>query len=160
MAELDEFDLDIVDEDIDKKNKVEKRIKDLSDKVRITSEERDELKGLLVESEKAKEAAFKERDFHSSFADATAKYPGANEYKDTIKDKVLSGYSVEDATVAVLASEGKLVMPEPAAEPEPSPAGGSAVNQPPAGEKKLDEMTLEEKREAVLEAERKGEITT
>ena len=160
MAELDEFDLDIVDEDIDKKNKVEKRIKDLSDKVRLTSEERDEKEKLLRERDAELDRTVKERDFYSSFTDATVKYPGANEYKDTIKDKVLLGYSVEDATVAVLASEGKLVMPEPAAEPEPNPAGGSAVNQPPTGEKKLEEMTLAEKREAVVEAERKGEITT
>ena len=156
---LDDLDLDDIDQDIERKNKVEKRITDLSEKVRLTSEERDELKGLLATEQQAKEAALKERDFYSSFTDATIKYPSANEYKDVIKEKVISGYSVEDATVAVLAKEGKLVMPEASTEPEPNPAGGSAVNQPPEGEKKLEEMSREEKREAIIEAERKGDIT-
>src|SRR3990167_994874 len=89
-----DLDLDNLDQDIERKNKVEKRITDLSDKVRLTSEERDELKGLLATEQAAKEAAIKERDFYSSFTDATIKYPGANEYKDIIKEKVLSGYSV------------------------------------------------------------------
>ena len=143
--ENQDIDLDTPDE-----NKVEKRIKGLSQKVKDTSDERDKL---VIERDSAK----KEVEFYSSFSNATDKYPLAKDFKDKIKEKVLAGYTVEDATVAVLASEGKLTPAPPATE---SPAGGSAVNQPsPGGPKSLEEMTREEKREEVLKAVERGEIS-
>src|SRR3990167_2382550 len=88
-------------------NKVEKRIKSLSEKVKLTSEERDELKGLNEGLTAEKHTLSKERDFYKGFNQVSAKYPGANEYQDKILEKVNQGYDVEDATISILAKECK-----------------------------------------------------
>lgn len=155
----DVLDLEKIDGDIENKNRVEKRIKDLSEKVRTTSEERDEKDKLLAQAQVEKESLQKERDFLNSFGDTIAKYPKATQFRDEIKEKVLKGYSVEDATVATLASKGELSAP-PREVKIDNPAGGSAtVNQPAIeGQKTPAQMSREEKRSALLEAEQKGEI--
>lgn len=137
----------------------EKRIKQLSDKVRLTSEERDEKDRLLKEQTEKTVLVEKERDFLSGFSDVLATNPLAKDHKDEIKTKVLAGYTVEDATYAVLGKAGKLGTPrEP--EPAPNPAGGSATTtHPQGGAKSLSDMTLVEKRAALVEAESKGDIT-
>ena len=147
----DDVQLDDVQE-----NKVEKRIKDLSNKVKLTSKERDE----LAEAKKLSDAelgnAKKEVEFYSAFSDTTDKYPNAKEFKDKIKEKVLAGYSVEDAAVAVLAKEGKLTAPRVI----DNPAGGSATNLPGnTGSKPLQDMSREEKRDEVLKAMDRGDIS-
>lgn len=153
----DTLDLETLDQDIENSNKVEKRIKDLSEKVRLTSEERDEQKRLLKEQMDKNSSLEKERDFLSSFGDAVAKYPKASSHKDEIKEKVLKGYSVEDAMITTLASKGEFSQKEVKVD---NPAGGSAaVNPPPAGGvKPISQMSREEKRTALLEAEEKGDI--
>ena|SRR3990167_3258408 len=140
-------------------NPVEERIKSLSSKVKTASEERDAAKTAQEAAEVAKQSAEKERDFYASFADSVTKYPAASEFRDKIKDKVLAGYSPEDATVSVLNAEGKLtptVEPAPVAAPA---AGGSAVNQlPDFSNKTAAEMTQVERRAALVEAEKRGDI--
>ena len=143
MAE-DELDLEL-------ESDVEKRIKDLSRKVKLTSEERDEKDRLLSERDEQLATVGKERDFFKDFSGNIAKYPQASEYQEAIKEKVMSGYTVEDATVAVLAKEGKFTnTPEPEP-PKENPAGGSAVTNV-SGEKSLGEMTKDEKRAALVES--------
>lgn len=137
--------------ELEDNNDVEKRIKDLSRKVKLTSEERDEKQHLLEERDAQLATVGKERDFFKDFSDNVTKYPGASEYKDAIKDKVMSGYTVEDATVAVLAKEGKLTNAPAPVVPKDSPAGGSAVTNVGGGEKAIDEMTRDEKRAALVE---------
>ena len=155
--ELD-IDLDQLEQDINIKNKVEKRIKDLSEKVKTTSEERDSLLKAKQQLEIERDSVSKERDFYSKFSDSTAKYAGANDYKDKILEKVKAGYDVEDATVAVLAREGKL---SPAAQvvEKDTVAGGSATTAMKGdGNKSLSEMTKDEKRQALMEGDSKGEL--
>lgn len=163
MADEKELDLEQLDSDIEKDNKVEKRIKDLSEKVKLTSEERDELKVLSEEKDTKISDLEKERDFLNSFGDVLVKHPAASEFKDAIKEKVLKGYSVEDATVSTLSSEGKLTPSEPKPEEEAkpeNPAGGSAITPPaPEGEKKLEDMTSEEKRAKLVEAQERGDLS-
>src|SRR3990167_629144 len=138
-------------------SKVEKRIKQLSNKVKLTSKERDELAKGKQKLETERDTAKKEVEFYSAFSDTTDKYPNAKEFKDKIKEKVLSGYSVEDAAVAVLAKEGKQTMPQPTPD---NPAGGSATNLPSTGgQKSLKDMSLEEKRAEVIRAVEKGDIS-
>ena len=150
----DEIDLDLNQDDSDeniKNNKVEKRIKDLSEKVKNTAQERDDTVKAKAEAEARALNAEKERDFYSSFTDSTAKYPGAIEFKDKIKEKVMAGYDVEDATISILAREGKLTN---APSKRESPAGGSATNAlKDGGEKSLNEMTRDEKRAKLMEAD-------
>ena len=154
----DELDLDLSptpeEEHI---NKVEKRIKDLSEKVKLTSTERDDLAKAKDESEAKATAALKDVDFYKNFSAVSSKYAGANEYQDKIREKVNSGYTLEDATVSVLNSEGKFVPTAQA--PRESPAGGSAVNTfNSGGEKTVGDMTQAERRAALMEAEKRGDL--
>jgi hypothetical protein len=161
MADDLDLDLDLVD-DQDRVNKSEKRIKDLSEKVKTTAEERDAERKAKADEEAKRIAAEKDRDFFKDFSTSTAKYPGAAEYQDQIREKVLAGYDVEDATISILAREGRYTpqAPTPVAPPKDFPAGGSAVNTiRTGGEKSLGEMTRDEKLQALREAESKGDLS-
>jgi len=138
-------------------NPAEKRIKNLIAKIDEKSQETAEERRLREEAEARAASIEKERDFYASFSDMSAKYSAASEHKEDIKAKVLAGYSVEDATVAVLNAQGKLVPPPP---PPPGPAaGGSAPNiLAEAVNKTLSEMSREEKLALLQEAERRGDI--
>ncbi len=142
----DELDLELDDELQEKVSKSQERIKSLSEKVKLTSQERDDLakEKETLAIEKAQLA--KENDFHKNFNSLIPKYQGAVKYQDKIKEKVLAGYSVEDATTSELIAAGEYIPPEPALASRESPAGGSATTALKAeGEKKLSEMTREEK---------------
>ncbi len=157
----DELELDQLDSDqssAEAERRESKRVKDLSEKVRLTSEERDEQKRLLEESLAKSQGLEKERDFLNSFGDQLAKYPEASAFKDKIKERVLKGYSVEDATTAVLVSEGKYTPPK-VNQPIENIVGGSAVTSHSGGEKQLSELTRDEKRARLLEAEARGDIS-
>lgn len=155
----DEFELDLnEDENI---NRTEQRIKDLSSKAKTFAQERDDAKAAAEAAEARAASLEKEKEFYASFSTNIAKYPGAAEHTDAIKEKVLAGYSVEDATVSVLNAEGKL-MPQAQIEtytaPEPA-AGGSATTPPLAGPStEASGMTQEERRAALLEADKRGEL--
>ena len=152
----DDLDLETLDENIEKENKVEKRIKDLSEKVRLTSEERDEQKRLLGERDTKIAELERENTFNSGFVDVLTNHPMAKDHKDDILAKVKGGYSIEDATYAVLGKAGKLGQPTP---PKENPAGGSAVNPPVPGEKTLNELSRDEKRTKLLDLEARGDIS-
>lgn len=143
-------------------NKVEKRIKDLSEKVRVTATERDEIKAQADKAEAEKATALKDVDFFKNFNATASQYQGALEYQDRIKEKVDLGYNMEDAMISVLAKEGKL-NPQNAQTPPPpkeSPAGGSATTTiTNSGDKTIGELTREEKRAKLMEAESKGDLT-
>lgn len=136
----------------------EKRIKQLSEKVRLTAEERDEKDRLLKEEGDKNTELTRERDFYQGFTDVVVTNPLAKDYKEEILAKVKGGYTVEDAMFAVLGKAGKL-NPPPKPEPQ-SPAGGSAPITPPQGgaQKSPQEMTQEERRNALLEAQARGDI--
>ena len=157
----DELDLEQLDSELEKENKVEKRIKDLSEKVRLTSEERDEQKNLLNASTQKVAELERENAFNSGFVDILSTHSAAKDHKDEIREKVLKGYSVEDATLAVLGKAGKLgqTQPPPAYKTE-NPAGGSAVTQPLVGDQKpISELSREEKRQKLVELEARGDIS-
>lgn len=156
--EILDLDLEQLDAQIDNTNKVEKRITDLSQKVKTTAEERDAEAKAKAEAETRATAAEKERDFFKDFSTQSSKYPGATDHQDKIKEKVMLGYSMEDAVVSVLNAEGKLnASPAPRAN---DVAGGSAVNQPNTGsDKAISEMTKEEMRAKLLEAAQRGDIS-
>lgn len=161
MADELQFDLEELDNDINNQNRVEKRIKDLSQSVKTTSEERDAERAKAQEAETARLAAEKERDFFKDFSAVSAKYPGASEYQDDIMKKVVeTGYSLEDAAITTLAAQGKLNIAPPPPEREMA-AGGSASNQLQAksGSKSIGEMTQEERKSALMEAEKRGDIS-
>ena len=121
-----------------KETRVEDRIRTLSDKVELTSKERDELKVL-------NETTTRERDFYKGYADIIATQPNAKDHQEEIKEKVLKGYTVADATFAVLGAAGKLGG---ATIQSPQIAGGSAATaMPQGGVKEVKDMSQAERRE-------------
>lgn len=134
------------------------RIKQLSEKVENTSKERDELAKLKGEEETKRIAAEKERDFYQGFATTLGKYPKASEHQEEIKSKVLSGYSMEDAAVAVLVGAGKFSLPQATIQPQQVLGGSGSTVLPNTGTKPVSEMSRDEKREALLEAQARGDF--
>ena len=131
--------------DTNKETRSQHRIKELSDKVELTSKERDEIVGLREKDQKKIADLEKENAFNSDFADVLGTHSAAKDFKDKIKKKVMAGYTVEDATFAVLGKEGKLgVASEPTAQ---DVAGGSAANTQQTGQKTAKDMTQQERRE-------------
>lgn len=111
-------------------NRAEERIKELSGKVKLTSKERDEKSALLTQRDQELANQVKETEFYKGFSNTASKYPQAQGLQDKIKELVVKGYDIEDATVAVLNREGKLIPPKPEKE---TVAGGSATtNAQPA----------------------------
>jgi len=155
MAEKKE-ELDLKDEKTeDKSNPTKERIEELSGKVKTTATERD--------TEKARaEKAEKERDFFEGFSGILGTHPAAKDHKDEIKAKVLAGYTVEDATFAVLGKAGK-IGEAPAQTKKIDAAGGSAdVNagvRNTGSKKDPANMTQAEKRAMLVDAERDGAIS-
>ncbi len=154
MADANEeiIDLNELDKNINNKNAVEERMHNLAKGKKEAEEAKAQLEQKLADSEK-------ENKFFSSFSDSIAKYPQAADFKDKIKEKVMAGYDVEDATVAILSREGKFTQ---SSAPQPvvsSPLGGSAsTSMQNGGVKTHSEMSREEKRSALMEAEKRGDI--
>lgn len=150
MAEVDDL--------INQPSEGEKRIKDLSGKVRETAEERDKALAQAEEAAKKADAAERKAQFLEGYSDLVAENPAAKEFKADIEAKVMGGMSLEDAKFVVLGKAGKLATP-PA--PAPSPIGGSANTALPSNgtAKSVSEMSTDEKRAALVEMERRGDIS-
>lgn len=162
MAEFNELDLDQLDNEIENNNRTEKRFKDLSSKVKLTAEELDEQKRLVQDRESKISELEKERDFFNSFGDQIAKFPEAAGYKEQIKERVLRGYSVDDAVAAVLVSNGKYNAPvqtQPVANLDTFAGGSSTTVHQMTGEKTIQQLTRDEKRARLMEAEARGDIS-
>lgn len=147
---------DELDSIINEPSEAEKRIKQLSDKVKTSSEERDAERVARETAEAKAQEAERKAAFLEGFSDIIAENPAAKEFRADIEAKVMSGMTLEDAKFVVLGKAGKLG--ETPAEPV-SPAGGSAATALPSqGEKSVQEMTQDERRAALLEAEQRGDI--
>lgn len=160
MAEEYDLDLDLND-DPQINNRAEQRIKDLSSKVREKAQETEAERKAREEAETRAAAAEKRAEFLESFSDVAAKYPGASDFKAQIEERVQKGYTVEDATVSVLNAEGKFAGSAQEAPLVPitqdTAAGGSAVTTFGDGRSASD-MTREEKRALLEEADKNGEL--
>lgn len=150
---LDEFGNEIIIQT----SESEQRIKQLSGLAKSIAEERDTEKKAREDAEGKVTQANLERDFYQGFSDVLGKHPQANEHKEDIKAKVMTGMSVQDATYAVLGGANKLG--QPAIESHPI-AGGSASNSLPQSgtTKTVAEMSREEKRATILDLEKQGII--
>lgn len=157
-------DLDTIQDNAEKKLKVKNRFEQLSEKVILTSKERDEKEALAKANEERALKAEREALFYKDFSANISKYPQASEHQDKILEKVNIGYSVEDAMIAVLAKEGKLNQTHPEEPnipqsniPQSDVAGGSAPTIM-TGNKSIQDMTADEKLAALAEAESRGEL--
>lgn len=155
--ELD-LDLDLLEEEAEKKLEVKNRYKQLSEKVITIGKEKEESdKKAAAEAERAQKAE-KERDFFKSFSTYTAKYPGAAELQDKILEKVSQGYDHEDAILATLAKEGKLTTEAPTSTYEEPIGGSSTTTVKDIADKDFGDMTANEKLDKLKEAEASGEL--
>ncbi len=123
------------------KSRSEERFTQLSEKVKEEAIARQAAEKRATDAEK--KAAFAD-----GYADMVATNPAAKEFKADIEAKFMSGYTVEDATLATLAKAGKLGTPQAAQPTAGEIAGGSSPVSPPqgSGQKPVSEMTLAEKR--------------
>jgi len=154
----DELELDLNENNNEDITRRDNRIKSLSDKVKEKSLEAETRAKELAEAAKAKEEAEKARDFYKGFNEISTKYRGANEYQDKIWEKVQGGYDVEDATISILAREGKYTPAPQAKEEGGMAAGGSAsVGIHDSVEKKATQMNRDELRSKLLDIESTGE---
>lgn len=156
MDEELNLELDAIESNTEERLKVKNRFQELSEKVKLTAQERDELSAAKKELESEKESLSKERDFYKDFSSNVSKYPGASDYQDQILEKVKAGYTTEDAMVAVLNKEGKL-LPQTESRPNIQAEGGSAPTAM-TGNKSLDDMKTEEKLAALMELEKTGAL--
>lgn len=125
-------------------SRAEERIKQLSEKVELTSRERDEKDVSLKERDDKIATLERENAFNSGFSDIVGTHSAAKDHKDEIKAKALTGMSVEDATFAVLGKAGKLGSS--VSQSMMQVAGGSAATTPTSGQKDVKDMSLAEKR--------------
>lgn len=143
-------------------NRAEQRIQELSGKVESTAKERDEQAKLAQEATTKTLAAEKDRDFFKGFSDVVAEHPAAREYQADILAKVQAGYSVKDATTVILNDAGKLAPPAapppPVVEREMAAGGSAAVGITAPGGKSVADMSRDEKRAALIEAEQRGDL--
>lgn len=150
------LDLDNVQNDVQQKLQTKDRFAKLtekgieSEKARETAEAKAQ-----AESERAAKAE-KDLEFYKSFSQLSSKHPGASDFQDQIKERVDKGYDPEDATLAVLAKEGRLGG-QTVQVSRPDIAGGSAqTNLGDGGGKNISEMTQAEKADALMQAEKEG----
>lgn len=158
MAE--DLELDLGDDSQPEEHPIDKRIEKLSEKVKLTSKERDDLDRLNKEKDAEIANLKKDIDFRNSFGTVLTKYPDVSTHQDKVKELVSKGYSIDDAAVSVLIAEGKYTPPKRETTSNmSSPAGGSAPIQPiTGGEKSVSDMTRDEKRAKLLEAEQRGDL--
>ena len=150
-------DLDQIEQSAEQKLQIKNRYHELSQKVKTEAQAREEAEAKLKAEVEGKAQAEKERDFFKNFNSLSSKYPNANQFQDKIWEKVRSGYSEEDATVSVLNSEGKLQTPNMEPTRPDNIAGGSATTViTEGGDKRIDEMSADEKRNALLQMEKEG----
>ncbi len=152
---MNEEELKAAEAEINSKNAVEERFINLNKRAKEAEEKFQIAEKAKVEAEAKVAQMDKETSFLNSFSDVTAKFPTASEFKDKIKEKVMSGYSVDDATISILHAEGKLSSTPSLG----NTAGGSAPNQiTNQTQKTTKEMTSDERWAALAEAERRGDL--
>lgn len=155
--ELNLDELDQMETKSDNKLQIKNRFQQLSDKVKLEAQEKEkaqaEAKAKGIETEQAK----KQVEFYKIFSQLSAKHPEATNFQEQILERVNKGYDPEEATLAVLAKEGKLSQAQPVAKPV-APEGGSAMTQLADGDKTINDLSREEKLTALKDLEKSGEL--
>ena len=147
-------DLDQIQANEERKLQVKDRFAKLSEKMTLTAKEKEEAEAKAKTEAEARLKAERERDFFKDFSQVSSKYPGATEYQEQILEKVNSGYSAEDAAISILAKEGKL-QSQPT-RPDNIAGGSASTTITDTGEKKIEDMSSDEKRDALLQLEKEG----
>lgn len=155
---LDE--LDQIDSNSANKLQIKNRYQKLANDNRTLAQEKEAAEAKVKAEAERAASLEKEANFYKTFSQLSSKHPEATNYQEQILERVNKGYDPEEATLAVLAKEGKLggfTPPAPQVRPQ-NVEGGSAMTQMPDGDKSLDEMSRNEKLDALLELEKSGDL--
>ena len=139
-------------------NRKDKKINSLSEKLGITDKEKADAIKAKEEADAKTLAAQKDADFYKGFNTISSKYQGASEYQDKIREKVMSGYDLEDAAISILAKEGKYQPQAPVEQKEVAAGGSAATGINSQAEKPLNQRSKAELRAELQELESKGEF--
>ena len=154
--ELNLDDLDQIEASADKKLQVKNRFQQLSDKVKSEAQEKEKAQAEAKANAERITALEKEAESLKTFSTLSSKYPEASNFQEQILERVNKGYDPEEATLAVLAKEGKLEQQAP---PKPEGAeGGSAMTHISEGDRPIGELNASEKLAALQELEKSGEL--
>lgn len=156
---LDE--LDQIEANSEKTLQVKNRFQQLANDKRTLAQQKEQTEAKLKEEAEARSKAEKSLEFYRTFSQISAKQPEATNYQEQILEKVNTGLSVEDATLLVLAKEGKLGPPQGQVQSQTRTedvAGGSAINHMPEGDRTPSEMSINEKEAQLREMEKSGEL--
>jgi hypothetical protein len=158
--ELSMDDLNQTEAQVKEKLQVKDRFAKLSEKMTLTAQEKDQAEAKAKAESEARVKVEKERDFFRDFSQLSSRYPNAAHYQDKILEKVNAGYSAEDATLAILAKEGKLqpITADTYIPTQSNVAGGSAATAmtDSFGDKRPEEMTQAERRQVLQDMENQG----
>ncbi len=143
------LDFDNIETNVENKLKAKNRFEQLSEKVILTSKERDELKSAKDVLQGENSNLTKERDFYKSFSAISSKHPEAANYQEQILERVNKGYDPEEAALAVLAKEGKLGNQTVQVTHETVTAEGGSAPTIIQGNKPIGDMKPEEKFDAL-----------
>lgn len=136
----------------------DKKINSLSEKLGLTEKEKVDLAKAKEEAEAKANALQKEADFFKGFNKISTKYQGSSDYQDKIREKVMAGYDLEDATISILAKEGKFQPPTPEPKREIAAGGSAAIGINQQADKPYQQMSRAELRAQLQELESKGEF--
>lgn len=156
--ELNLEELDDIQENVERKSKLKNRFQQLSEKLSLTTKEKEENIAKVRLAEEAQSKAERDLNFYKGFSSNLAKYPQAASYQEQIKERVDKGYDAEEAILAVLAKDGKLTAFTPTQTP-PQVEGGSAPTTFP-GEKSVKDMTPDEKLQVLMAADKEGNLSS
>lgn len=139
--------------------------KDGDTKPKTPADESAEINNLKTTVEKTEQekrdalAKVADLEFSAAFDKLASLYPHATEYRDQIKTKVATGYSVDDAVISVLTKEKKFVTADEIRlnENRGRDLGGSTPNLDLDNAHK-GEKTLAELEKDFRDAEARGEI--
>lgn len=152
---------DELDTELNQPSESEKRIRQLSGKVKEEAELRAAADTARAAAEAKAAEADKKAAFAEGFADVLSANPAAKDHRADIQAKVMAGQSVQDAMYAVLGPLGKIAAATVPVPEVQSPAGGSASFAPPqGGAQDPQKMTQIERLAALKEAEARGDLST
>lgn len=151
--DVDLEDLDQIDANSDRKLQVKNRYQQLANDKRELSQKLEAEAKAKAEAETKRLEAEKKLEFYKGFNTISSKYPEAANYQEQILDRHSKGIDLEEATLGILAKEGKLQATKTE---EVHPEGGSAIN--PEVVKDPSNLTVGESLQTLKDLEKTGDL--
>lgn len=158
MEDLNLDELTQLDSQAEEKLKAKNRYQQLANDNRDLAQQREAESKARADAEAKAQEAEKKVEFYKNFSKISSKYPEAANFQDQILERVNKGLDVEEATLGLLAKEGKLNPPTAQPMDMPNPIGGSALNSLEAGPRDARDMNTGEMLDSLRDLEKSGEL--